>query len=40
VKLKQGSVAKLKVYGLNGDDDEQSSELRSYLPPGLARGEK
>lgn len=34
VKLKKGSVAKLKVYGLSGDSP--SSELRSYVPPGLA----
>ncbi len=35
VKLKKGSVAKLKVYGLQGSNP--SSELRSYVPPGLAR---
>jgi phosphohistidine phosphatase SixA len=35
VKLKKGSVAKLKVYNI-GDDDDASSELRSYVPPGLA----
>jgi phosphohistidine phosphatase SixA len=34
VKLKKASVAKLKVYGINGD--APTSELRSYLPPGLA----
>jgi phosphohistidine phosphatase SixA len=34
VKLKKGSVAKLKVYKINGDTP--SSELRSYVPPGLA----
>jgi len=34
VKLKKGSVAKLKIYGLDGSSP--SSELRSYVPPGLA----
>jgi len=34
VKLKKASVAKLKVYGISGS--APSSELRSYLPPGLA----
>lgn len=34
VKLKKGSVAKLKVYGLGTDG--ATSQLRSYLPPGLA----
>ncbi len=34
VKLKKGSVAKLKVYDINTDNP--SSELRSYVPPGLA----
>jgi phosphohistidine phosphatase SixA len=38
VKLKKGSVAKIKVQGVNTDD--ASSELRSYVPPGLARGKK
>ena len=36
VKLKKGSVAKLKIYDPTGDNP--TSELRSYLPPGLARG--
>ena len=36
VKLKKGSVAKLKVYDiLKGS---AASELRSYMPPGLAGG--
>jgi len=35
VKLKKASVAKIKVYGINGDSP--TSELRSYLPPGLAK---
>lgn len=34
VKLKKASVAKLKVYGIDGD--KPTSELRSYVPPGLA----
>ncbi|GAC1674173.1 MAG: hypothetical protein NVS9B2_23390 [Steroidobacteraceae bacterium] len=34
VKMKKGSVAKLKVYGIT--ENAQSSQLRSYLPPGLA----
>lgn len=34
VKLKKGSVAKLKVYGITGESP--TSQLRSYLPPGLA----
>jgi phosphohistidine phosphatase SixA len=34
VKLKKGSVAKLKIYGLDGSSP--ASELRSYVPPGLA----
>jgi phosphohistidine phosphatase SixA len=34
VKLKKGSVAKLKVYNLGSAN--ASSNLRSYLPPGLA----
>lgn len=38
VKLKKGSVAKLKVYDI--DKDSASSVLRSYLPPGLAQGKK
>lgn len=35
VKLKKSSVAKLKVYGITGD--RPTSQLRSYLPPRLAR---
>ena len=34
IKLKKGSVAKYKVYDPNSA--KSSSELRSYLPPGLA----
>ena len=34
VKLKKGSVAKLKVYNMGETD--ASSQLRSLLPPGLA----
>lgn len=34
VKLKKGSVAKLKVYDVTSKTPK--SELRSYLPPGLA----
>jgi phosphohistidine phosphatase SixA len=33
-KLKKGSVAKIKIFGVTGDNP--TSQLRSYLPPGLA----
>jgi phosphohistidine phosphatase SixA len=34
IKMKKGSLAKMKVYGIDGP--KPTSELRSYLPPGLA----